>query len=183
MATDASDFAWGGHTITGPMELAREYFSEWEAVQSSSYRELLEVYRCLQSMVHRFEGIFVALHADAQNLLRIVNRGSPKLIINDLAREFFWLCMRPRITPVVEWVPREENAFVDEISKMLIFEDSMMSRRFFGLLGGRWGPHTVDLFSSAANNHCVRFYALHWCRGDAGINAFGQLWTGQKLRD
>jgi hypothetical protein len=37
VATDASGFAWGGHTMTGPMEIARGYFSEWEAVQSSTY--------------------------------------------------------------------------------------------------------------------------------------------------
>ena len=59
MATDASDFAWGGHTMTVPMELAREYFSEWVAVKSFTYRELLGVYRCLQSMLLRCEGRFV----------------------------------------------------------------------------------------------------------------------------
>jgi len=131
VTTDASDFAWGGHTVTGRMELAREYFSEWEAVQSSTYQELLGVYRCLQSIVHRCEGIFVVLQVDAQNLLGIV---SPILIINELARELFCFCLRHRITKFVEWVPREENAFVDDISKMLIPEDSMLSRRFVGLL-------------------------------------------------
>ena len=55
----------------------------------------------------------------------------------------------------------------------------MLFRRIFGLLDGRWGPQTVDLFSSGANNHCAKFFALHWCRGAAGINAFGQLWTGE----
>jgi hypothetical protein len=49
-------------------------------------------------------------------------------------------------------VPREENAFADDISKILIPEDSMLSKEFFILLDGRWGPHTVGLFSSNANN-------------------------------
>ena len=138
IATDASDFAWGGHTMTGPLEIAREYLSDWEAVQSSTYRELLGVSRCLQAMVHRCEGRFVVLQVDAQNLLGIVNRGSPKLIINELARELFWFCLRHRITTSVEWVPREENAFADDISKMLIPEDWMLSRRFFDLLEERW---------------------------------------------
>ena len=89
VATDASDFAWGEHIMTEPMELAKEYFSEWEAIQSSTHRELLGVYLCMQSMVHRCEGRFVFLQVDAKNLLGIVNRWSPKLIINEL----FWLCM------------------------------------------------------------------------------------------
>ncbi len=73
--------------MTGPMELAREYFSDREAVQSSTYRELFGVYRCLQSTSHRCEGRFVVLQVDAQNLLGIVNRKSPRLIINVLARD------------------------------------------------------------------------------------------------
>jgi len=119
------------------MELAREYFSEWEAVHSSTYRELLGVSRCLEAMVHMCEGRFVVLQVDAQNLLMIVNRGSPKLNINEMARDLCWFCMRHRITTSVEWVPREENAFADDISKMLNPEDSMLSRSFFGLLEER----------------------------------------------
>jgi hypothetical protein len=105
------------------LEIAREYFSESEAVESSTLRELLGTCMCLQSLVHRCEGRFVVLQVDAQNLLEIVNRGSSKLPINEMARELFWFCLRHRITISVEWVPREENAFADEISKMLIPED------------------------------------------------------------
>ncbi len=61
MATDASDFAWGGYSMTGPMEIAREYFSEQETVQFSTYRELLSVSRWLQAMAHRYEGRFMVL--------------------------------------------------------------------------------------------------------------------------
>jgi hypothetical protein len=98
MATDASDFAGGGHTMTGPREIAREYFSEWEAIPSSTFRELLGVSLCLQAMIHKCEGKFVVLQVDAANLLGIVNRGSPKLIINELERELFWFCLRHKIT-------------------------------------------------------------------------------------
>jgi hypothetical protein len=66
-----------------------------------------------------------------------INQESPKLIINELARELFWSCLRHRITATVEWVPREENTFADDISKMFIPEDTMLSREFFLLLDGR----------------------------------------------
>ena len=46
----------------------------------------------------------------------------------------FWFCLRHRITTYVEWVPRKENVFADDTAKMLIPEESMLSRRFFGLL-------------------------------------------------
>jgi hypothetical protein len=102
IATDASDFAWGERTMFGPMELAREYFLEWEAVRSSAYRELLGIFWCLEALVHMCDGIFVVLQVDAQNLLEIVNRGSPKLNINERARELFWFCQRHRITTFVK---------------------------------------------------------------------------------
>jgi len=40
-------------------------------------------------MVHRCEGRLVVLHVDAMNLLGIVNIGSPRLAINEPARELF----------------------------------------------------------------------------------------------
>ena len=88
----------------------------------------------------------MVLQVNAADLLGIVNRGSPKLIINELAREIFWFCLRHGISVTMEWVLREENAFADDISKMLIPEDFMLSNEFFLLLGERWGSHTVDLF-------------------------------------
>ena len=128
-------------------------------------------------MVHMCEGRFVALCVDAAIILEIVNWGRPKLTINELARELFWFYLRDRITTYAEWVPREENAFAADISKMIIAEDSMLSRRFFGLLDARWSPHNVDLFSTCANNRCDKFFAMHWCMRAACINGFGQLWT------
>ena len=120
VATDASDFAWGGHTLSGPLFTAREYFTLEESIESSSYRELLGVLRCLKSLVHLCRGKLVVLQVDAMNLLGIINRGSSRLPLNELARELFWFCLVQHITLSVEWVPREENAFADELSKLLI---------------------------------------------------------------
>jgi hypothetical protein len=177
IATDASDIGWGGHTLSGITYVAHEYFSQWEAIQSSTYRELLGVNRCLQALLDKCKGKFVVLQVDAMNLLGIINRGSPKLPLNVLARELFWFCLLHKITISVEWVPRESNAFADEISKMLIPDDWSISRSFFNWLDFKWGPHTIDLFSSNENNLCELFYSLHWCRACSGVNAFGFDWS------
>ena len=47
MASDASDIGWGGHTMQGVVEHAHEYFFKEESVESSTYREFLDVFRCL----------------------------------------------------------------------------------------------------------------------------------------
>ncbi len=89
VATDASDFACGGHTLGGPLLMARVYFIRNESVESATFRELLGVIRCLQALVHLCIGKFVVVQVDAQNLLGIINRGSNKLAINKLARDLF----------------------------------------------------------------------------------------------
>ncbi len=59
MTSDANDFGWGGHIMEDAPQYAREYFSEEESSRSSTYRELLRVFMCLQAMVHLCEGKFV----------------------------------------------------------------------------------------------------------------------------
>jgi hypothetical protein len=146
IATDASDIGWGGHTLSGVTYVAHEYFSAWEAIQSFTYREFLGVNRCLQALLNRCKGKFVVLQVDAMNLLGIVTRGSPKLPLNVLARELFWLCLIHKITISVEWVPREANACADDISKMLISDDWSIFTSYFNWLDVRWGPHSIDSF-------------------------------------
>ena len=74
------------------------------------------------------------VQVDAVNLLGIVNRGSPRLAFNTLARDFFGLCRSHKITILVKWIPREVNAFADGISKWLIPDAYSVSRPYFIML-------------------------------------------------
>ncbi len=71
------------------------------------------------------------------NLLGVVNRGSPRLRLNELGRELFWFCLEHRITTMIEWAPREENSPVDEVSKLIISDDWMVHRALFRQLEQR----------------------------------------------
>ncbi len=94
---------------------------------------------------------------DAQNLLGIINRGSPRLKLNESARELFWFGEDHNVTLSVEWVPREQNSLAGELSKLIIPEDWMLVRSFLRWLEERWGAHSVELFASDANNQCGSF--------------------------
>jgi hypothetical protein len=113
LASDASDFGWGGHTLEGVIQYAHEYHTEEQAGTSSTYEELIGVLRCLRALMHLCEGKFVVFQVDAENLLGIVNRGSAKLHINVVVRELLWLCVERDITLSVEWVPRELHSIVN----------------------------------------------------------------------
>jgi hypothetical protein len=56
-------------------------------------------------------------------MLGVMNCGSPRLRLNALAREIFWLCLERRITIMIKWVPREENSVADELTKLIILDD------------------------------------------------------------
>jgi hypothetical protein len=119
----------------------------------------------------------VVVQVDAMNFLGIVNRGSPSLSLNVLARELFWFCLSHKIVLSIEWVPKESNTLADDISKWLIPDDFSISRYYVAMLDNKWGPHTCDAFSSNENNQCPKFYSLHWCRGTAGVNGFVFDWS------
>ena len=87
MATEASDFAWGGHVLGRPLLASREYFTVEESLESSTFQELLGVVlRCLQALVYICIGKFLVVQVEAQSFLGIINRGSNKLAFNILAR-------------------------------------------------------------------------------------------------
>ena len=73
------------------------------------------------------------------NLLGIVNRGSPRLALNTLARELIWLCLSHKLVLSIEWVLRKSNTFAYDISKWLIPDDSI-SRHYFAMLDDKWDP-------------------------------------------
>ncbi len=111
--------------MQGVVDHAHEYFSKEKCVESSTYRELLGVFMCLHAMIIPCEGKFVVFQVDAKILLCIVNRGSPRVKLNAIARELFWFGLEQRITLTMKWVPREENTLADELSNLLIPADSI----------------------------------------------------------
>jgi len=116
------------------------------------------VNRCLQALMDLCKSMFVLLQVDAVNLFGFINRGSPDISLNILPRELFWFCLANKILITVDWVPRESNAFADEISKWLIRNYWSLCRAFFSMLDAKWGPHTCDLSSSDENNLCFKLF-------------------------
>ena len=112
-------------------------------------------------MISLCERKFVAFRVDVHNVSEIVNRDSPRLELNALARELFCFGVEDRITLNLACVPREENTLADELSKLIMPDDSMLSHAFFRELEKPFGTHTVDHFASGINTQCERFYSLH----------------------
>ncbi len=93
-----------------------------------------------------------------------------------MARELFRFCLEFKIRIIIAWVPQEENAIADEISKWLV-PDDFLSPEDISTCLTIVGVHILaTYFSSNENNLCSKFFSLHWCRGTSGINCFGFNW-------
>ena len=56
----------------------------------------------LHDMGQVSEEKFGVFQVNAHNLLGVVNCGSPRLMLNELARELFWFCLGRRINIMIE---------------------------------------------------------------------------------
>ena len=61
-------------------------------------------------------------------------------------------------------------------AEVLDTDDWGISEAFLGILQGRYGEFTVDLFANDRNRKATRFYSFYHNPGCSGVNAFSHNW-------
>ena len=102
------------------------------------------------------------------NVERILRNGSKVCELQQEAVAIYDLCMRHFVRLEVLWIPREENAKADYMSKYLCKDDYKLDPNVFERLNDRWGPHTIDWFASHLSTQLPRFFSQFWCPGCEG---------------
>jgi hypothetical protein len=121
----------------------------------------------------------VVVRGDALNVFSIPSKGgSAKEHLQSICLELFAFCSDRRIELRPEWLPREENARADYLSKIRDVDDFGLSAETFAFVSQRFGPFTVDQFASEHNAKLPRFNAFYWCPGAEAANCFTQNWDG-----
>ena len=105
--------------------------------------------------------------------------GSPKPHLQQVAVEIFNLCLRFGISIQSQWLPREENFRADLLSRFVDKDDWSLNASIFSLLDNKWGPHSIDRFSSHHNNQVLRFNSRFYTPGCAGVDALAQNWNSE----
>ena len=111
--------------------------------------------------------------------MRIIEVGSSKLELHNLAFEIFALCQENNINFSPEWVPRNLNADADLISKTIDYDDWRTTHEFFAYFDLVWGPRTVDRFANHKNAHLARFNSRHFVPSSEVVDAFSASWAGE----
>ena len=133
----------------------------------------------LQASSHVLGGHVIKWHTDNKAVVSIIEKGSMKKELHDIALTIFKFCRSKNILIAVEWIPRSLNDKADCVSKIIDWDDWGVSQHFFNSLDVVWGRHTIDRFASFTNRKCVRFNTKFWTPGSLGIDAFAYDWRGE----
>ena len=178
--TDASDHSYGGYIVQRlGNTIAHGSFSIDEIDASSTYRELLAVKYVIQSFPQKLQHQTVLWHSDNFNVSTIINKGSPKDHLQDLALDIFCLSLRHDIKLISKWIPREENEEADSISKYVDSDNWGVDIETFDFIENEFGKLTIDRFANAENTKLPRFNSRFFCPAVETVNAFTANWQGE----
>lgn len=129
----------------------------------------------------RLDGQRVLVRTDSQPARDVLAKGgSVVAAIQDVCAPLLWYSIERSIDLVIEWVPREQNALADSLSKWQDPHGWQLCPRLFAVLAARWGQagrFAFDLFASDANYQCQPYYTYYHSPLSAGVNAFAHEWA------
>ena len=176
--TDASSSGYGGYTAHRLQKLiCSGKFSYSESQQSSTFREILAVKLVLMSYGKLLKNQAIQINMDNYGATRVLQIGSSKDKLQELALEIFQYCLEYNIKLSPEWVPRDLNQEADALSKIQDSDSWGVDKDCFNYLNNLMGPFTVDRFADDRNAKLACFNSKFYCPGTAHVNAFTADWS------
>lgn len=176
--SDASDVAGAAYTVELDQKVFHIGWSEFEKEKSSTWRELKAIELGLLSFHRVIEGKTVKWFTDNQNCVKIIESGSMKSDLQEIALGIFQICLSKGISIDAQWIPRNENLRADYLSKIIDYEDWGVTDEFFEFMSKIWGPYDIDRFANFKNAKLERFNSLFWNPGTEGVDCFSLSWEG-----
>ena len=177
--TDASSSGYGGYMVTKlGQHICVGKFNEDDEKMSSTFRELLAVKLVLHSYGKLLEGQAIQINSDNQAATTIIEIGSTKYHLQQLALEIFDFCLKHDIKLVTRWIPRNLNRAADYYSKIKDTDSWGVDEESFEYIQSKFGPFQIDRFADEKNKKVSTFNSKYYCPGTAHINAFTDDWSG-----
>ena len=182
--SDASDMACA--TVLTPCPerkklVVNRMFDPEEMKTSSTERELLAVLHGLTQFREILKGSSLNWYTDAQNVARIVRRGSPKPYLANLAVAIYHITSQQDINLNMIWVPRDQNEEADFWSRVRDFDDWGISSVWFHKICQYFNfTATIDRFADNTNKKLPRFNARFYHVNAEAVDSFTQNWGTEK---
>ena len=100
--------------------ITNEVLGSWnnkEKGKSSTWREAESVRRVLNSSLDQIRGRNVKVYSDDKNVQSVLNIGSRKEDLQNVANDVFEICQSSDISMSIQWIPRELNERSDYLSR------------------------------------------------------------------
>ena len=157
--SDASNTGYDCYMVENPSDIAHGMWSNNESMKSSTWKELTAVKNILFSMSKFLHNKRIKWFTDNQNVVSIINKGSMKRKLQDIAISMLCNFLNNNISIDVEWIPRSKNDQADFISRIVDYDDWGLSDEIFIHLDNLWGPHEIDWFANDNNHKLPVFYS------------------------
>ena len=177
--SDASATGYGGYITTKVTSPAQGLWNPTECKMSSTWRELVALFRTMQGLQFDLTDKNVKWFVDNKAAASILRVGSRKRSLHSVALQILNLCREINCTLEAQWIPRDLNRLADELSKNhpgRDRDDWGLYWHQFAHIDAQWGPHDVDRFASASNKKCARFNSKLPDLGSEAVDAFTQNW-------
>ena len=133
--TDASEHSYGGYIFKRLGNIiCQGRFTHQEQETSSTNRELLAIKTCLQSFSSQLQHEAVEVRTDNFNATTIIEKGSRKPHLHQIALHIFQICTQNDILLKTTWIPRELNQHADRLSKMTDTNDWSIDQETFNYI-------------------------------------------------
>ena len=174
--SDASQSGYAGYEVQSINGVAHGQWSAFESGKSSTWRELKAVLNVILSLRGILAHSRIKWFTDNTSVCHIVEMGSMKRDLQDIATEIFSFCTVNCISLEIEWLPHTLNQQADYLSKVIDCNDWGLAVSIFNLLNQLWGPFEIDWFASEHNAKVAKFYARFWSPSCSGVDAFTENW-------
>ena len=175
--SDSSSIACAAFIENKHQLVCHQMLSITERLQSSTYRELLGIKLAVESFGPVSKHQEVQFCSDSQNALKILEKGSRKEYLHELAMAVFSACVKFNIKMQLHWVPRAENEQADFLSRIIDTDDWQIADAFFQSVNSLWEPAATDRFASFKNTKIPRFNYRFWNPGSETIDCFTPDWS------
>ena len=115
-----------------------------ERLKSSTWRELLAIDYTLKCFAPLLENTSIHVKTDNFATLVITRKGSNKTSLQKFAENINKICVENSIKFEISWIPRNNNAAADAISKLTDYDDWQTTLELFQKISEIWEKFTID---------------------------------------
>jgi hypothetical protein len=185
LEVDASGVGFGGTLTTNKLVKIPFLgtFTEAQARQSSTAREMRGYAAAIDAATKQLpdviRGSSILLIGDNQGAIPALNQlRSSVPEIHESLEKVFQLCLQHDFDIVASWVPRDNLAEADELSRRPDASDWGINQSIFGQLCSWFGSTpNVDLFALDTHHVVNQYYTRFYTPGCTGVHPFKLNWS------